>query len=234
MQSGEYDGVSASGDATTRLIAGGDVAPVNVDLIPNYADVFEGLKLQQHNSVDGVPVRRAPRPRRQPARLQHRGLRRRAARLVGRDVRRRHAGRRRGVRLRQPDLHRRRRRLPDGHPAGARHHQPVRPRPGAVRRRHRTARAAEGTRRAVLGAVHRPAGRARGRHRAGRHHLAGRRQPGPGQRRHHRRREARRGRHRVVRHVDDLVERRPPQLHVHVDGLDHLARGQRRGRRVLR
>ena len=55
MQSGEYDGVSASGDATTRLIAGGEVAPVNVDLIPNYADVFEGLKLQQHNSVDGVP-----------------------------------------------------------------------------------------------------------------------------------------------------------------------------------
>ena len=40
MQSGEYDGVSASGDATTRLIAGGEVAPVNVDLIPNYADVF--------------------------------------------------------------------------------------------------------------------------------------------------------------------------------------------------
>ena len=55
MQSGEYDGVSASGDATTRLIAGGEVSPVNADLIPNYADVFEDLKLQQHNSVDGVP-----------------------------------------------------------------------------------------------------------------------------------------------------------------------------------
>ena len=26
MQSGEYDGVSASGDATTRLIAGGEVS----------------------------------------------------------------------------------------------------------------------------------------------------------------------------------------------------------------
>jgi putative spermidine/putrescine transport system substrate-binding protein len=55
MQSGEYDGVSASGDATLRLIAGGEVAPVNVDLIPNYADIFEDLKLQPHNSVDGVP-----------------------------------------------------------------------------------------------------------------------------------------------------------------------------------
>jgi putative spermidine/putrescine transport system substrate-binding protein len=55
MQTGEYDGVSASGDATLRLIAGGEVAPVNTDLIPNYADVFEDLKLQSHNSVDGQP-----------------------------------------------------------------------------------------------------------------------------------------------------------------------------------
>ena len=55
MQTGEYDGVSASGDATLRLIAGGEAAPINPDLIPNYADIFEGLKLQPHNSVDGVP-----------------------------------------------------------------------------------------------------------------------------------------------------------------------------------
>ena len=55
MQSGEYDGVSASGDATQRLIAGGDVSPINPDLIPNYADIYEGLKLQPWNSVDGVP-----------------------------------------------------------------------------------------------------------------------------------------------------------------------------------
>ena len=54
MQTGQYDGVSASGDATLRLIAGGDVAPVNTDLIPNYANVFEGLKDQPHNTVDGV------------------------------------------------------------------------------------------------------------------------------------------------------------------------------------
>jgi putative spermidine/putrescine transport system substrate-binding protein len=53
MRSGQYDGVSASGDATLRLIAGGDVAPVNTDLIPNYADVFEGLKNQPWNTVDG-------------------------------------------------------------------------------------------------------------------------------------------------------------------------------------
>ncbi len=54
MQSGEYDGVSASGDASLRLIAGGDVSPVNTDLIPNYADVYEGLKMRQWNSQDGV------------------------------------------------------------------------------------------------------------------------------------------------------------------------------------
>src|SRR3954468_20898805 len=55
MRTGQYDGVSASGDATLRLIAGGDVAPVNTDLIPNYKDVFQGLKDQPWNSIDGKP-----------------------------------------------------------------------------------------------------------------------------------------------------------------------------------
>ena len=53
MRTGNYDGVSASGDATLRLIAAGDVAPVNTDIIENYAKVFEGLKDQPHNTVDG-------------------------------------------------------------------------------------------------------------------------------------------------------------------------------------
>ena len=55
MQSGDYDGGSFSGDATSRLMAGGTVAPVNTALIPNYANIFEGLKNQTHNSLDGVP-----------------------------------------------------------------------------------------------------------------------------------------------------------------------------------
>jgi putative spermidine/putrescine transport system substrate-binding protein len=55
MRTGQYDGVSASGDASLRLIAAGDVAPVNLDLIENYEGVFEGLKNQPHNTVDGVP-----------------------------------------------------------------------------------------------------------------------------------------------------------------------------------
>jgi putative spermidine/putrescine transport system substrate-binding protein len=54
MQTGNYDGISASGDATLRLIAGGIVAPVNFDLIPNYANVFSGLKNKPWNTVDGV------------------------------------------------------------------------------------------------------------------------------------------------------------------------------------
>jgi putative spermidine/putrescine transport system substrate-binding protein len=53
MRTGQYDGVSASGDATLRLIEGNDVEPVNTDLVPNYEDVFSGLKEQPYNSVDG-------------------------------------------------------------------------------------------------------------------------------------------------------------------------------------
>jgi spermidine/putrescine-binding protein len=55
MKTGEYDVVSASGDATLRLIAGGDVQPVNVDLIPNYEGIYDFLKEREWNSVDGVP-----------------------------------------------------------------------------------------------------------------------------------------------------------------------------------
>ncbi|MFG1704449.1 ABC transporter substrate-binding protein [Nonomuraea sp. M3C6] len=54
MKTGEYDAVSASGDASLRLIAGGTVAPVNTSLIPNYTDVFDGLKSKPWNSVNGV------------------------------------------------------------------------------------------------------------------------------------------------------------------------------------
>jgi putative spermidine/putrescine transport system substrate-binding protein len=54
IQSGEYDGISASGDATSRLIASDLVAPVNTDIFENYANVFEDLKDLPHNTVDGV------------------------------------------------------------------------------------------------------------------------------------------------------------------------------------
>ncbi len=53
MKGGQYDVVSASGDATLRLIASGDVAPVNTDLVPSYGDIAPFLKEQQFNSVKG-------------------------------------------------------------------------------------------------------------------------------------------------------------------------------------
>ena len=54
MKSGQYDGVSASGDATLRLIYGGDVAPVNTALVPAYADISPFLKDRPWNSVNGT------------------------------------------------------------------------------------------------------------------------------------------------------------------------------------
>jgi putative spermidine/putrescine transport system substrate-binding protein len=50
----EYDVISASGDASLRLVAGGFVQPVNVDLIPSYAEIFDDLKDKDYNTVDGV------------------------------------------------------------------------------------------------------------------------------------------------------------------------------------
>ena len=54
MRTGQYDGVSASGNASGRLVEGGDVAPVNVDLVPNYKTVFSDLKDQPYNTFDGT------------------------------------------------------------------------------------------------------------------------------------------------------------------------------------
>ncbi|HEX6782580.1 MAG TPA: ABC transporter substrate-binding protein [Solirubrobacterales bacterium] len=54
MKTGQYDGVSASGNATARLVAAGLVAPVNTDLVPNYETVFADLKDQPYNTFEGV------------------------------------------------------------------------------------------------------------------------------------------------------------------------------------
>jgi putative spermidine/putrescine transport system substrate-binding protein len=54
MRTGQYDGVSASGNASARLVEGGDVDPVNVDLVPNYKTIFADLKDQPYNTFDGV------------------------------------------------------------------------------------------------------------------------------------------------------------------------------------
>src|SRR4029077_16191809 len=54
MRTGQYDGVSASGNATERLVDGGDVSPVNVNLVPNYKTIFSDIKDQPYNTFDGV------------------------------------------------------------------------------------------------------------------------------------------------------------------------------------
>ena len=50
---GQYDMVSASGDASLRLIAAGAVAETNVNLIPAWKDFFLAFKSPANNTVDG-------------------------------------------------------------------------------------------------------------------------------------------------------------------------------------
>jgi putative spermidine/putrescine transport system substrate-binding protein len=49
-----YDGVSASGDATNRLIANGDVASIDISLFSQYPNVMSSLQSPAHNTVNGV------------------------------------------------------------------------------------------------------------------------------------------------------------------------------------
>jgi putative spermidine/putrescine transport system substrate-binding protein len=51
---GQYDLVSASGDASLRLVYGGDVQPVNVNLVPSWKDFLPAFKSPGHNTVKGV------------------------------------------------------------------------------------------------------------------------------------------------------------------------------------
>ena len=51
---GQYDMVSASGDASLRLIYGKDVQPVNVNLVPDFKNFILPMKSPPHNTVNGV------------------------------------------------------------------------------------------------------------------------------------------------------------------------------------
>ena len=234
MQSGEYDGVSASGDATERLIAGGEVGPLDVSQLTSYEQIFDDLKLQQWNSVDGEPY---GMPHGRGANLLVCNTE-----AFGEEA---------------PDSWSVM--FEGGTPAdgaisvydsaiyiadAAVYLMATQPDLGIT-----NPYALDETQFAaaidlleqqqelglpVLERLHRPAGRARGRHRARRHDVAGDRQPRPGQRGDDRRRQARRGGDRLVGHVDGVDAGGEPQLHVAVDGLDHVAVGQRPGRRVVR
>ncbi len=54
MNDGVFDLVTASGDASLRLIAGGRVQPVNTDLIASWSTVDERLQNAPWHTVDGV------------------------------------------------------------------------------------------------------------------------------------------------------------------------------------
>ena len=53
MNEGGFDLVTASGDASLRMIAGGRVQPVNIDLIPSWDTVDDRLKQAPWHYVDG-------------------------------------------------------------------------------------------------------------------------------------------------------------------------------------
>src|SRR6266568_2779906 len=54
MRTGQYDAVSASGDASLRLILGKDVRAIDPKLIPDYKNFIPALKSPPHNTVKGV------------------------------------------------------------------------------------------------------------------------------------------------------------------------------------
>jgi putative spermidine/putrescine transport system substrate-binding protein len=63
LRTGEYDGAGATGDVTGRLLASGDLAPINTRLLANYPDVVDALKAAPWNRFGGrtygVPQGRA-------------------------------------------------------------------------------------------------------------------------------------------------------------------------------
>ena len=54
MNEGGFDLVTASGDASLRLVAGDRVQPINTDLIPSWKTVDERLQNASWHTVDGV------------------------------------------------------------------------------------------------------------------------------------------------------------------------------------
>ena len=127
---GQYDLVSASGDASLRLIYAGDVQPININLIPSWKDFLPAFKSPAHNTVDGkhygVSLQWGPNT----LHLQHEEGEPGADGL-GRDLRLEVQGQGHGAE--QPDPDRGRGALPDADEAEPRDQGPVRADEGPAR-----------------------------------------------------------------------------------------------------
>ena len=134
----QFDVISASGDASLRLVRGGFVQPVNLDLFASYAGHLRGAQEQAVQHGRRRALRRPARPWLEPPdvadRRGHPG-----SHDVGRDVR---PGQRlQGQRLRRPDLHRRCGGRAHDDAARPQDHEPVRPGRDPVPGRRRPAEA---------------------------------------------------------------------------------------------
>ena len=125
MNEGGFDLVTASGDASLRLVAGKRVQPINTDLIPSWCEdrrAAEGRALVHRRRR---ALRRALPVGPERADVLDRGVQGAADLLVGglrgADAARRPVEQGPGPGLRRPDPRRRRRAVPDGAQARARH-----------------------------------------------------------------------------------------------------------------
>ena len=143
MTQGGYDLVTASGDASLRLIRGGTVQPIDISRVPSYANIDERLKEAPWHFVDGkhygTPYQWGPNVLMYNTKVFKTAPTSWSVvfeeqKLPGRQV---EQGSRPG--LRRPDLHRRCGAVPDGEEAGPRHQEPVRAQRGAVHGRARPA-----------------------------------------------------------------------------------------------
>jgi putative spermidine/putrescine transport system substrate-binding protein len=63
VKTGKYDAVSASGDASLRMIASGDVAPIDLTRVPNSRDIYPDMMNRPWDSVEvpgSVPKQYVP------------------------------------------------------------------------------------------------------------------------------------------------------------------------------
>ena len=67
----QYDMVSASGDASLRLIRGGNVRPMNVALVPEWKNFIPQLQSPPHNTVERHALRHLAAVGAEHAALQH-------------------------------------------------------------------------------------------------------------------------------------------------------------------